>query len=257
MIKASKTLSISQAAALCRVGRTTVGYWVRCRKLFARRVGRNYTIPVEDLVHFLRTTGQPVPLELDRGNGPGPVYKSFRSCWTYWQGAENGHRCDGCLVSQRRVADCFSARDKGRSGCPAGCRQCRYYQDMFVARFQFIYQIESPAAVFKGLSLWGGNALWSELCGVPEDGIIGRGLETIIHPSCLADVIAHLKRIALEEKAGMIPGSIYMITPQKEKRRVSCWIFPLRQPQGAHLILADRSGAEWSEKTSTPQDLQR
>ena len=247
MINAPRTLSISQAAGLCRVGRTTVGYWVRSRKLFARRVGRKNTIPVEDLVHFLKSSGQPVPPELDSGDGSGPVYKSFRSCWTYWQGAENGHRCEGCLVSQRRVADCFSARDKGRTGCPAGCRQCRYYQEMFVARFQFIYQIESPAAVFRELSLWGGNALWSELCGVPEESLIGRGLETVIHPSCLAEVISHLKRLALEEKAGMIPGPIYMTTPQKEKRPVSCWIFPLRQPEGTHLILASPGGAEPSE----------
>jgi excisionase family DNA binding protein len=246
-MKPSKTLSISQAAALCHIGRTTVGYWVRSRKLFARRIGRSFAIPVEDLVHFLRFTGQSVPPELNSGDGPGPVFRSFRSCWTYWQANENNHRCDHCLVCQRHVADCFSARDKGRSGCPDECHQCRYYQEMFLARFQFIYQIESPAAVFKDLSLWGGNALWSELCGLPEESLIGRGIETLIHPSCLAEVITQLKRLALAEKAGKIFGSVYFMTPKNEKRPVSCWIFPLRQPEGTHLILASPEGTETSE----------
>jgi excisionase family DNA binding protein len=244
MIHKPKLLSVSQAAALCRVGRTTVGYWVRSRKLFARRSGRNYRIPFEDLAHFLKSTGQPVPMELVCGEGSGPVYKSFRSCWTYWQGSGKGHRCEGCLVFRRRVADCFSARDKGRSGCPTACCQCRYYQEMFVDRFQFIHQIGSPAAVFRGLSLWGGNSLWSELCGVSEESLIGRGLETVIHPSCLADVISYLKQVALKEKAGLIPGPIFMTTPRREQRPASGWIFPLRQPEGTHLILASPGGAE-------------
>ena len=41
-------LSVSQVASLCGVGHSTVGYWVRGNKLGARRVGNQYSIPVEE-----------------------------------------------------------------------------------------------------------------------------------------------------------------------------------------------------------------
>ena len=63
MTGTKKTLSVSQAAALCGVGRTTVGYWIRSKKLQAHRVVRNYSILVEDLLFFLKSSGQKTPLE--------------------------------------------------------------------------------------------------------------------------------------------------------------------------------------------------
>ncbi len=73
MMNAPKTLTVSQAAVICKVGRTTVGYWVRSKKVFAQRMGRNYAIPVEDLLHFLKSSGQPIPPELGNGGSIGPA----------------------------------------------------------------------------------------------------------------------------------------------------------------------------------------
>ena len=42
MADSQKTLSVSKAATLCGVGRTTVGYWIRSKKINAARPGRNY-----------------------------------------------------------------------------------------------------------------------------------------------------------------------------------------------------------------------
>jgi excisionase family DNA binding protein len=236
--KSFRSLSVTQAAAICNVGRTTVGYWVRSKKLFARRVGRNFTIPVEDLRHFLKSTGQPVPPELGNGSVNEPVFKSFQNCWHYWPEDQNGHRCNTCIAFKRQAEDCFSIRKNGLTGCPIECRQCRYYQDMFVARFQFIHQIDFPACVFKGLSLWGGNAAWTELCGVAEDRLIGLGIEKIFHSSSLASVISAFKRISLGEKRGKLPGSVFLTTPQQEKRLASVWVFPLEEPNDTFLMLA-------------------
>jgi len=41
MAQNKKTLSVTQAAKLCGVGRTTVGYWIRSRKLRATRTGHD------------------------------------------------------------------------------------------------------------------------------------------------------------------------------------------------------------------------
>jgi excisionase family DNA binding protein len=73
MAVSQKTLPVSQAAALCGVGRTTVGYWIRSKKLRANRVGRNYSIPVQDLLYFLKSSGQKIPSELHDENLKGKL----------------------------------------------------------------------------------------------------------------------------------------------------------------------------------------
>ena len=252
MMNAQKSLTVSEAAAICKVGRTTVGYWVRSKKVFARREGRNYTIPVEDLLHFLKTSGQPIPLELGNGGSEGPVFKSFQTCWQFWKGKADGHQCDRCTAFRHQVEDCFSVRDNGNSGCPDTCRQCRYYQDMFVARFRFIHQIDFPAAVFKGLSVWGGNTGWAEMCDMSENALIGLGIEKIIHPSSLPNVISSLKRIALEEKPGCVAGDVFINTRRREKLAVSAWVFPLRAPAGTFLMLAGPAGPNGAGHPDNP-----
>jgi excisionase family DNA binding protein len=233
----SRNLSVSQAAALCGVGRTTVGYWVRSKKLFARRVGRNYTIPVNDLLHFLVSSGQSIPPALNEPGANGPLFKSLRPCWSYWQ-SEGGHRCSGCLAFRRRVEECFSIRDHAARGCSITCGECRFFREMYAARIQFIHQIDCPAAVFKGLTLWGANGAWSDLCRAAEEELTGAGLETVIHPSSLRAVLAAFKRSELGEKGVLISGLVLVGDSRLDAGRTAAWVFPLREPEGTHLVLA-------------------
>jgi excisionase family DNA binding protein len=251
MTTSPKTLSVSQVAAICSVGRTTVGYWVRSKKLFAFKSGRSFSIPEEDLLHFLESSGQPIPLQLGNGGGRGPIFKSFRNCWTYWQGDGDRHQCDRWAVYKRKVPDCFSVRDNASSGCPIACRECRYFREMFALRFQFIHQLDFPAAVVKGLNLWSGNAGWAELCDVTVDDLIGLGIEAFIHPLSLATVISILKKAALGEKVGPMPSPIVIAASQQKERRVSAWVFPLRDLEGANLMLAEPAPAESSLRESS------
>lgn len=238
-----KSLSVSQAAALCKVGRTTVGYWVRSKKVFANREGRNYRIPVEDLLHFLKASGQPIPPELVDGHARRPIFKTFQSCWTFWGGNGSGHACEQCTAFRHQIEDCFRTRESGQSGCPQTCRECRYYHDTFFSRFQFIHQIGVPAAVLKGLSIWGGNPAWATLCEVPEESLIGLGIEKLIHPQSLPAVISTLKRMSLEDKVGGATGPIFINARQRGKRAVDAWVIPLLDPEGAFLILAGPCGS--------------
>jgi len=230
-------LSVTRAAAICGVGRTTVGYWVRSGKLFARRKGRSYTIPVQDLLHFLVATGQPLPPELNPTGADGPLFKSFRPCWEYWH-SDGGHLCSRCLVFRRKAEDCFCIGDAAARGCPAPCGQCRYFKEMYAARFQFIHQIDCPAAVFKGLALWGANAAWVDACPMPADGLVGAGLETVVHPGSLGAVIAAFKRVGLGEKGVLIPGPVFAEETCTDPGRMAAWVFPLREPEDARLVLA-------------------
>ena len=76
------------------------------------------------------------------------------------------------------------------------------------------------------------------MCEVSENALIGLGIEKIIHPSSLANVISSLKRIALEEKPGFVAGDVFINTRRRGKLAVSAWVFPLRAPAGTFLILA-------------------
>ena len=80
---------------------------------------------------------------------------------------------------------------------------------MFAARIQFIHQIDCPAAVFKGLALWGANTAWVDACPVPADGLAGAGLETVVHSASLGAVISAFKRVGLGEKGVLIPGPVF------------------------------------------------
>ncbi len=243
MAESPPTLSVSQAAALCRVGRTTVGYWVRSRKLYARRAGRSFEIPVEDLLHFLTREGHPIPPELANGRGLRPAFGTFRPCWEYWETENPAHRCERCVVRERRIADCFRLRLSGAVGCREDCRDCRYFQDMVGVRLQFIHQLAAPAAVFRGLTLWGGNAAWAELCGRPAERLTGTGIESILHPRSLALLVGVLKRAEAGAALGPLPDPLCILTPEGGERRIVAALYPLREPEGANLWLAAEEGA--------------
>ena len=88
-----KTLSVTEAAKLCGVGRTNVGYWIRSKKLRVNRVGRNYSIPVDELLFFLKKTGKEIPPELAELDRKGLFFRSYQRCWQYHEGTEHGEQC--------------------------------------------------------------------------------------------------------------------------------------------------------------------
>lgn len=238
MTRPVRSLTVAQTARLCRVGRTTVGYWVRSRKLFAQREGRHYVIPVADLIHFLEASGQPIPGELAAGNGLMPVFRSYQNCWRYWSDGQGRHRCAECATFQRRVDDCFCMRADGACGCPEPCHLCRYYREVYLARFRFIHQFRVPAAVFKGLYFYGGNAAWAELCGVRPEALVGLGVERVIHPASLAEVISTFKQIGLALHDEPLARRILINGRDGTARPLDTLTLPLSEPEHASLMIA-------------------
>jgi excisionase family DNA binding protein len=157
MNKHRETLSVTQAAVLCGVGRTTVGYWIRSKKLRAGRTGKKYQIPVQDLLYFLKAEGQEIPVQLEKQNLNQPVFRTFQNCWRHFQDHSHGLNCEQCIVFKNRLQICFSARNSGKLSCLGHCETCSYYQDTYYPRLQFIHQFDTPAAVVKDLYFWAGN----------------------------------------------------------------------------------------------------
>ena len=238
MTGTKKTLSVSKAATLCGVGRTTVGYWIRSKKLHAHRVGRNYSILVEDLLFFLKNSDQKIPPELLRENPNGLIFKSFQNCWQYWQGSEHGGRCHNCIVLKNQLQACFTLNDNESVEC-SDCATCTYYTQTIFPRIQFVHQIGMPAAILKNLYLWGGNSLCAELCGVRQRDLIGMGIEKLVHASSLAKVIEKVRQMALGEP---MVGSSCRITVNnrgKEAQAIHVWVYPIIEPVRTFLVLGN------------------
>ena len=231
-----KTLSVSKAAALCGVGRTTVGYWIRSRKLYARRAGRNYTIPVEDLLFFLLNNGQRVPSELFNESSSGPIFRSFQNCWQHWSDSAHDRNCGDCIAFKKKLHACFTAKDSGLLRC-SECDQCRYYLETFYPRIQFIHQIDIPAAVIKDFHLWGGNALCAELCEVQPKDLVGLGIEKIVHASSLAKIIEAVRKMTLGDLAFEKSCSISVHSSRGGRREIQLSVYPLREPDKVFLVL--------------------
>ena len=84
-------LSVSQVASLCGVGHSTVGYWIRANKLRALRVGKQYSIPAETLVLYLKSKGREIPDELAGVDAQLPDTRAFPNCWQYFRGTADRH----------------------------------------------------------------------------------------------------------------------------------------------------------------------
>ena len=236
MADPQKALSVSKVATLCGVGRTTVGYWIRSKKIHAARPGRNYTIAAADLVYFLKTSGQDIPAELLEKNQSGPVFKSFQNCWQYWNGSDHGLNCQRCIAYKNQLQACFTAKDSGLLGC-SNCSTCRYYVDTFLNRIQFVHQIEHPAAVFKDLYLWGGNSNCAELCGVAQMELVGMGIEKIVNPESLPKVIHGIRKLSLGEPEVKQDCVISIKNGCKSPKKVRVSVHLLREPINTFLVL--------------------
>jgi len=239
MSELSKTLSVSKAAALCGVGRTTVGYWIRTKKLYARRIGRNYTIPVEDLLFFLESSGQQVPVELSHHNANRPIFKSFQTCWQHWDGSGHARNCGECIAFKNQLQDCFSARDSGLLKC-SECYQCSYYLETIYPRIQFVHQINMPAAVIKNFHLWGGNAHCAELCDVQPRDLVGMAIEKMVHASSLAKIMGAIRKMMLGNLAFENSCRISVHSRHEGRRKIQVSVYPLREPKGVFLVLGMR-----------------
>jgi len=221
-----KTLSVTKVAKLIGVGRTTVGYWVRTKKIRADRTGRNYKIPVEELIHFLRVNGMEIPPELADSE---PLFRTHLPCWQYWKGTEHGEKCSACVVQKKQLDACFTAKDEE-------CHKCRYYLDYVFPKVQLIHQMDNPAAIIKGLCLWGGNSRFAELCGLQANDLIGIGIEEIVHAESLGILVADFKKRDLGNTTVQQNYNIFL---KKDKHEVEMLVYSLSEPEGAYLIVVD------------------
>lgn len=240
MTPAQKRLSVAQAAALCGVNRNTIGYWIRSDKLHAHRVGKSYSIPVEELLFYLTSSGQNIPDELAGGNNRGPHFRAHQTCWEYFQGTDHGDNCKDCPVFEKQLEVCFPGKKLGALVCSHRCDTCRFYLEIYFPRMQFIHQISLPAAVYKGFHIWGGNSRWAELCGIQDMDIPGIGVEELCHPDSLEEVISNVKKRALGISS--VPGSynIFLKNRERGKLRVRLSVYALDEPPEAFLVIAEQ-----------------
>ena len=232
-----------KTAALCGVNRNTVGYWIRSKKLHAYRVGKNYSIPVEELLFYLKSTGQNISDKLaDEGN-KGPNFRTVQKCWQYYQETSHGSNCKDCIVFNNQLEVCFPSKKDGSLECSQRCDACQYYLETYFTRIQFIHQISFPVAVYKGFNIWGANNHWVELCGIQGQDLPGIGIEKIYHSDSLKTAISNIKKRTLSVSLVSVEDNVFLKNKEHGKIKVRISTYPLNEPSGAFLILAEKEEA--------------
>ena len=237
MITEKKMVSVPQAAALCGVTRATINNWINNKKLYAIRSGRNYAVPAKELLIFLRSTGREIPSELQSGDLKGLLFKTFQYCWDYSKDSAHEEMCKGCVVSDKKLDVCFTARGSSKLDCTVECFECGYYQEIHFPRIQFIHQLDFPAAVCKGLFFWGANSRWAAINRISQKEFPGMGIERLIHPNSLEMVISAIRKMELGESLPMT-FNIFLKGKPKGKQEASISFLPLNEPPGTFLFLA-------------------
>ena len=240
MITNEKTLSVPETARLCDVSRGTINYWIKAKKLYAKRSGRNYSIAVFELIRFLKSTGKNIPAELINHDFQGPLFRSSQPCWEYWDGKNHSQACKDCVVFVNKLDNCFIAKKSSGIQCNTTCSDCQYYREIYLPRIQFIHQNQMPAAIYKDLYLWGGNGKFSQLVEFQEKDLIGMGVEVLVHPESLPTVISNIKNRALGDPQVPRQYNIFFNSNKHKKLSVEITVYPLAQPSGTHLILAEQ-----------------
>lgn len=239
MATPKNTLSVAQTANFCGVGRSTVGYWIRSKRLRANRTGRNYSIPREELLFFLKSTGRNIADDLSAGDFGSPYFRAVQNCWQYIKDSPHGLNCKDCTVFVNQLEVCFTAREACPLNSPRSCHECRYYKEIYLPRIQFVHQIDLPAAVYKGFEVWGGNKGWAELCEVEEKDLPGIGIERIVHPDSIEKVISIVKQRAFGNPSVPRTYSIFLRSSQNVRLKVQISAYPLSEPAGSFLVLAE------------------
>jgi hypothetical protein len=237
MLNVGKTVSVPKAAALCGVNRATISNWINQKKLYAIRKDRNYAVPLKELLLFLKSTGRQIPDELQNKDPIEPLFKTFQHCWEYHEDSPHQLRCGGCVVLEKQLDVCFEAKGSRHLDCPVECYHCGYYQEIFYPRFQFIDQLDVPAAVCKSLFIWSANSRFADLCEVPKSDFPGMGLEKIIHTDSLKTVISEIKKLQLGDPLS-VAFDIAFRQETNKTMHASISFIPLNQPSGTFLFLA-------------------
>ena len=231
-----KHVSVTQAAVICGVGRTTIGYWIRSGKIRATRVGHNYAIPAGELIYYLKSAGQRIPKELLKFESDYRFFRPVYQCWEYHSDSVHGKQCKDCLVFERQISPCFAARESVGANCNESCTDCIFYADIFLPRLQLVHQFEQPAAVIKDLDIWAGNSALAELCGLKVSDLIGVGIEKIFHSESLTFIISEFKRLGLN---GLADTKDYTVKLKGKKKALDFRIsmHPMTEPPRAFVML--------------------
>lgn len=123
------------------------------------------------------------------------------------------------------------------SCCVDTCIKCEYYRKYYLPRMRFMHQINLPAAIYKGLYVWGANYSFESLCGLEIGAFIGAGIESIVHQDSMEMVISFAKRRSLGDRSLPSYYDAYVKTKNDGKIAVQLSVSSLNEPQGTFLAI--------------------
>ena len=232
-------LSVNEVATLCEVDHSTVGYWIRKKKLCAERSGGNYKIKPNDLLIYLKSSGRKIPPEFRNNKNLGTFcFRTIQNCWDYWRDNKHGGECKNCVVYLNSIKTCFIATVASNLKCSTECDECEYYNQIYIPRINFIHQFDHAAAIYKGMSIWGVNEIFADIFGGMEKEFIGIGVESLFHPDSLEDSLSIIKRKNIGDPCVPDTFHTYFKNRERGKTAVQIGLYSLKEPSHTFLMMA-------------------
>ncbi len=205
-----KLFSTTEFAKICQISRFTASKWVKEGKIKGTSLGRNYKIPIEEVLRFFKEYNFPIPEELKAGDKDRD--RPEICCWEYYsrEKSSSPHQCDACLIKQASIRNCYIMRIddyQEKIKCMVECSKCNYFLEKFANYFAIVTAFDEPAVVCGDGTILAANRSFLRICEVTTDAdVIGQDFLDFLADSSKADFFAY--RAKVKENNPLRPGEV-------------------------------------------------
>jgi excisionase family DNA binding protein len=194
-----KFFSTTELAKICQVSRFTTSKWVREGKIRGASPGRNYKIPADEIIRFLKASNLPIPEELKTG------YRGYnrpqKYCWEYHSEQKDVslHQCSTCIIKEAEILNCFIMRVddyQDNIRCPIECSKCSYFLEKFANHFAIVKAFDEPAIICSNGAILAANQGFAMVTGLSnEANVIGQDLSVFLSDACRTRFLAYRDKV--------------------------------------------------------------
>ena len=200
-----KFFSTTELAKICQVSRFTTSKWVREGKIRGASPGRNYKIPINEIIRFLKESNFPIPEELKTGDKNYDHHQKY--CWEYHseQNDISLHQCSACIIKEAEILNCFIMRVddyQDNIKCPIECSKCSYFLEKFANHFAIVKAFDEPAIICSNGAILAVNQGFSMITGLSnEANVIGQDLSDFLSDASRMHFLVYRDRVKNNDPA--------------------------------------------------------
>jgi excisionase family DNA binding protein len=191
--------STTELAKICQVSRFTTSKWVREGRIRGASPGRNYKIPIGEIIRFLKESNFPIPEELKTGYRDYDRHQKY--CWEYHaeQNDISLHQCSTCIIKEAEILNCFIMRIddyQDNIKCPIECSKCSYFLEKFANHFAIVKAFDEPAIICSNEAILAANQGFSMITGLSnESSAVGQDLSHFLSDASRTHFLGYIDKV--------------------------------------------------------------